>query len=409
MKINKENSLFYGIAMKITMPILLIASGCAAWAYFHSTVPRIKRTPPALSATIVDILTVQAVDAQAVITAMGTVTPSREIILKARVSGEVQTLSPQFVPGGHIAKGSEILKLDPSDYQVELRKAESALEKAWADLAIEQGNQAIAREELRLFAEMSKDTLQATDLALRKPHLKQAQAMVSSVEADLRMARLNLNRTVIHVPFNALVTQRNVNIGSYVSTQDSLATLVGTDEYWIKALVPLDRLSVLDMDRKGGIPALIYSSAGPNEWHGRVLHVTGKVSETSRMATVIIAVPDPLGLHSDGNSPKLMLDDYVSVKIHGKTLVSVIELPRSALRDGNTVWVFNGKALEIRNVVLAWKQEDRVFVRSGLETGEKVIVSDLSTPVQGMRLMVSNPVNDVRQVARANVEEDLKQ
>jgi len=104
-----------------------------------------------------------------------------------------------------------------------------------------------------------------------------------------------------------------------------------------------------------------------------------------------------------------MLDDYVSVKIHGKILESVIELPRSALRDGNTVWVFNGKALEIRNVVLAWKQEDHVFVRSGLETGEKVIVSDLSTPIQGMHLMVSNPVNNVRQVARANVEEEIKQ
>jgi len=299
MKINKGKSLFYGIAMKITISIVFIASGCAAWAYFHSTEPRIKRIPPDLSAAIVDILIVQAADAQAVITAMGTVTASREIILRARVSGEVQALSPQFVPGGHFAKGSEILKLDPSDYQVELRKAESALEKARAALTIEQGNQAIAREELRLFAEISKDALQATDLALRKPHLKQAQAVVSSVESDVCMARLNLNRTVIHVPFNALLTRRNVNIGSYVSTQDSLATLVGTDEYWVEALVPLDRLAVLDMNRKESIPAVIYSPAGANEWHGRVLHVTGKVSETSRMATVIITVSDPLGLHSD--------------------------------------------------------------------------------------------------------------
>ncbi len=384
------------IGMKVMIPLLLIAVGGAAMAYFKSTSPQVKRMRPKPPVTVVDVIPLIQTDASAVIQAMGTVVPSREITLRARISGEVQALSQQFTPGGFIAKGEAALKLDPSDYEVALQKAKSALEKVEADLTIEKGNQTIAREELRLLSETSSDTVAETDLLLRKPQLQQARAAITSAKAELRQARLNLDRTTVQVPFNALVVERKVNLGSHVSTQDTLATIVSTDEYWVEAAVPVDRLSALDFTDEAGAQVIITSQAGNGAWQGKLVRTTGKLSDKSRMATVIIAISDPLGIHGTENHSPLILDDYVSVEIQGRTLSSVFELPRAALRDGSTVWIYNNGKLNVRPVIPAWKQNDRVYVRNGLTAGDQVITSDLSSPVEGMRLALSEGSEESR-------------
>jgi RND family efflux transporter MFP subunit len=401
---SKKNRSFGRRLVQFVVPLMLIASGGAAWAYFQATAPQMEKKRPQRAATSVDITTVKRTDAPSVITAMGTVMASRQVTLKARVSGDVQQLSPKFIPGARISKGDEILRLDPVDYEVKLKKAQSALETARADLAIEQGSQTIAREELRLLSETASDVV-PTDLVLRKPQLLQAQAAVASAEADLSKARLDLERTVVTAPFNAMIINRSVNLGAHVNSQESLVTIVGTDEYWIEAVIPVERMKLLDFRRDGGCPAVIRSQAGSGTWRGRAVRTTGQVSETSRMATVIVAVTDPLGLQSENGSPPLILGDYVNVDIQGRSFEAVVELPRMALHDGNTVWIYDNGTLEIRSVALTWKQGDTIYIGDGLASGESVIVSDLPMPVEGMRLI--GPGN--KGVVRPNVAAERKE
>ncbi len=373
---------------RVIVPILLIAAGGAAWAYFQSTAPRIKRKPPVRAATVVEVITVQPRDSQPIIKSMGTVVPSREIDLKARVSGEIQELSPHFVPGGMITKDELILRLDAEDYRVNLQKAQSALAKAKGTLALEEGNQTIAREEMRLLAEAAGEEIQVTDLAMRKPQLIQAQAGVASAEADLLKARLDLDRVTIRAPFNCLVVTRHVDLGSQINSQVSLATLVSVDEYWVEAVVPMDRLGILDLNRSRKYPVTVRSQNG-GQWRGQVLTSTGRLNEESRMLTLIIRVPDPLGMRSGRRSVQMILNDYVSVEIKGDKITSVVDLSRDLLRDNQTVWIHKDGKLEIRPVEIVWKQEDRIFVRKGLQAGEQLIASNLSKVIDGMRVRVS--------------------
>jgi RND family efflux transporter MFP subunit len=399
----QKNTPFIAKVAKFAIPMMLIVAGGVAYAYFKATAPTIERVPPQRSAAVVQVRPVTESETRTVVTAMGTVVPSREVTMKSRVSGEIRSVAAQFVPGGGIAKGEVLLSLDPSDIEVAVSKAESALEEARAALAIEQGNQTIAREEIRLLSEMSAEGVAETDLALRKPQLQQARAVVASAEADLRKARLDLERTVVRAPFNALIIDRSVNVGTYVSAQEPLATIVGTDEFWVEAVVPLDQLSLIDIHHEGGCPAQVRSqSGGGGVWQGRVVRIAGKLNETSRMATVIVAVADPLAPLSNSAATRLMIDDYVFVEIAGRPLTNVIELPRSALQDGNTVWVFDdNNSLDIRPVSLAWKNADTVFVQSGLSSGEQVVVSELSSPVQGMSLKIMNSEPAGREHAEA--------
>ncbi|WP_051957863.1 efflux RND transporter periplasmic adaptor subunit [Desulfobacter vibrioformis] len=375
---------FFGNAIKFFIPLLIIAGGAGAWFYFQSTAPVMKKATPAREVTMVETQAAQVGEKRVLITAMGTVKASREVTLKAQVSGMVQSVSDRFTPGSLVPKGEALLQIDPLDYQVAVKKAQSALDHAKAALAIEQGSQNIAKEEIKVLSEMTRRTIKKTDLALRKPQLAQAQADVTGAEADLIQARLDLSRTRICAPFNSIILDRSVNEGAYVGTQEDLVTLAGADEFWIEAVVPLDQMTYIDLDIPGGSPVTIRSQSGPGTWQGRVIQAKAQLSDSSRMATVIIAVQNPLGIRDHISGQPLMLNDYVNVEISGRTLDNVVQLPRSALKDNDTVWVNTNNTLDIRKVSLAWKGTDHIYIKTGLDQGDQVVVSSLSTPVQGM-------------------------
>lgn len=377
---------FFGKILRALLPLLLILGGGAAWSYFKTTAPVMEKARPQRAVTTVETMAAGLSDVRVRIRAMGTVTGARSVTLKAQVAGEVLSVSDHFMPGSLVKKGETLVNLDPADYDVSVRKAQSALAEARAALAIEEGSQTIAREELRLLTQISTDRVDQTDLALRKPQLAQAQAGIASARADLDQARLNLKRTVITAPFNAMILERSVNEGAYVGAQTELVTLVGTDTFWVEAMVPLDQLAFMDMNRPGGSPARITSQTGPGTWEGRVIQVTGQVNDTGRMATVILAVQNPLGTRDHPAATPLMLSDYVRVAITGKTLEGVVALPRSALQDNNTLWINRDNRLDIRKVSPAWKDEDQVYLASGVAPGEEIITTGLAVPVQGMPL-----------------------
>ncbi len=377
---------FFGKTVRALIPLLLILGGGAAWSYFKATAPVMKKGAPQRQVVTVETRTAQTGTPRILIHAMGTVTPAKEVTLKAQASGTVQSVNDRFVPGSLVAKGEELLHLDPADYQVSVKKAQSALENAKAALAIEQGNQNIAREELRVLSEMTARKVAKTDLVLRKPQLAQAQADVTSAEADLTQATLDLSRTKINAPFNAIILDRSVNVGTYVGSQEDLVTLAGTDEFWIEAVVPLDEMAYIDLSYPGGCPVTIQSQAGTGVWEGRVVQATGRLSDASRMANVIVAVANPLGTPDHPCAHPLMIDDYINVEITGQALKNVVELPRSALKDNDTVWIIRNNTLDIRKVTLAWKGTETVYIETGVAKGEEVVVSSLDTPVQGMSL-----------------------
>lgn len=378
------------ILIKIILPVCLIVAGLAGWHYFKSKEPEMKRKPPQKQVAVVETISIQPGQYPSSVKVMGTVLPDRQITLRSKVSGEVIWISPKFVQGGRMKKGDTLIKIDDADYRIETQKARSALERAVADLAIEQGSQLIAKEELKLINEASEGSLTATDLTLRKPQLAKTKSAVDSARADLEKAELNLSRTRVTVPFDVLILDRQVNIGSLVTTQGTLATLAGIDAYRVEALVPPDRLAAIKAGEKDGSPAIVFSQYSKQTWQGKVVRTTGKMTDKSRMTGVMILVSDPLGLKRKGISEPLLLGDHVDIQIMGETLENVFPLQRSILRDGNTVWVYNDGVLEIKEVNLAWKEDGRVFIRSGINPGDAVITSDLPAPVGGMSLQLGS-------------------
>lgn len=376
--------------MSILMPICLILAGVGGFRYYKSKEMKIKRQPPKKQAVMVETVEMQPGTYQSTVHAMGTVKPDQQIVIKSKVAGEVVSISSDFVLGGLMKKGNILLEIEDLDYQIEVKKAASELEKAVSDFEIELGSQKIAKEELNLIKQAGLGEIKETDLALRKPQLIQAKADVDRARADLESAKLNLSRTKVVLPFNALILEKNVSIGSLVTAQDTLATLVDVDLFQVEAQVPPDKLDAIKTGEVSGSKVVVHSRFSNQEWPGRVARFTGRVAPNSRMAGVIILVDDPLGLNRKERGGPLLLDDHVEVKIMSRMLENVFSLPRTYLRDNDTVWIYNNGRLEIRQVDFAWKEDGVVFVRSGIRAGDRLIVSDLPAPIEGMALQTTS-------------------
>ena len=321
---------------------------------------------------------------------MGQVVPAREVTLQPRVSGRVIELAEAFEPGGRVAEGSALLRIDPADYQVALRQRRSELAQARADLELEQGRQAVAEQDFELLGEELDPGNR--DLVLRQPQLKQARARVDFAEAALRRAELDLQRTRISAPFDAQILSRDVATGSQVGSGDSLARLVATDRYWVAASVPLSQLRWLRFAEQGAPVSLRHEAAwGPSRSRqGRLQRLVGELDANARLARVLVSVEDPLALRADAGTPSLMLGAFVRTAIEGRALDDVVRLDRNLLRREDTVWVMEDGALDIRDVTVLLRDGDYAYISEGLEQGDQVVATDLATVVDGAALRLEN-------------------
>jgi multidrug efflux pump subunit AcrA (membrane-fusion protein) len=259
-------------------------------------------------------------------------------------------------------------------------------------LKLELGHQAVAKREWELLSRTDPAQDLEKELALRKPHLDKVRADLAAAEADLKKAMLDLERTRLMMPFNAMVRSKSVDLGSQVTPQEPMAELVGTDAYRIQVSLPVDRLGWIKIPRNAGdagSKALIIYGQG-HECSGTVIRLLGDLATEGRMARILVEVMDPLGLNaSNEDRAPLLIGEYVRVDIQGRKLDGVFQIPRTALRDNSKVWIAreNG-TLEIRTVRPLWRDADIVLLQNDLNPQERLIVSDLPAPMEGMRVRI---------------------
>jgi RND family efflux transporter MFP subunit len=388
------------LLLRVVLCVTIIAVGVIGFNYLTRTAPKAGRRPPARMAPLVQVQEVTPGTQTVKISVMGTVIPAREITLKSRVSGEVRQVHPDFMEGGFAAEGTKLLQIDDTDYQLALTKAQSTVINARYALKLEKGRQAVAQREWNLLNGDRPENAEDAELALRRPHLEKALADVKAAEADERQARLQLERTAVSAPFNAIITTTHVNIGSQVSPQEKLAELVGTNAWWIRVSVPVHQLKWIQVPMshgETGARASIFYRSGARRT-GSVIKLLGDLEPEGRMARLIIHVEDPLGLKTAENqAPPLFVGEYVRVEIEGRPISNAYLIPRTALRDNTFIWIADkGDHLDIRKVRTTWRDRDSVILTQGLKPGEKLIVSRLATPIKGMPLRLENRTKKIK-------------
>jgi len=327
------------------------------------------------------------------VSASGSVVPSRKVIIKPQVTGQVIWQSESITMGGHVKAGDELIRIDPNDYELALAEVQANFEQARFEREVESGRQVIAKREWdELQSDLDMEEVNRS-LVLRQPHLRRAEALMEKARNDIEIAKLQHSRTVITAPFNAMVVTESVEVGQLLNPGSEICELVGTDEFWIQATIPFSQLKWVHFpeDGRSGAQAQVILDTGDGEsvaWKGRVIRLLSDLDPLGRMARLVVSVTDPLELHrrSAGKCP-LLLGSYVEVKIDAGNLEDTLMIPRAALREGNRIWVVgDDHLLKILPATVLWRETETVLISNNVKKGDQLIVSDLRVALPGMKV-----------------------
>jgi RND family efflux transporter MFP subunit len=222
--------------------------------------------------------------------------------------------------------------------------------------------------------------------------LREARARESRAARDLA-------RTELHAPYEGRVRSESVDVGQFVQRGAPIARLYAVDFAEIRLPLPDRELAYLDVPLAGETgseaPAirpqvgLAAEFAGERHvWNGEIVRTEGELDPLSRMVHVVARVADPYGRTSRVGAP-LAVGLFVEATIAGRQVQGAFVLPRSALREGDQVYVVDEEdRLRLRDVVVMRAERDRVVIAGGLVAGDRVCVSPMGAVVDGMRVRI---------------------
>ena len=371
--------------LKVALPIALIAAGAAAAYVITSTGPVAERSERPRVPRLVTVLSAQPASQGPKITAWGEVVASRSLLLRPEVPGRVVERHPALKSGAIIPAGDMVLRIDDQDLRLALRRAEADIREIEARIAIERGQAQIGQRELnRLNRNL---TAEQRALVLREPQMAQLEAELAAAEAEREQAQLMLDRALMTAPFDAIVLSEQVEVGTMLPQGSEAAELVAADSFSLSLAIPTASIgwvepgATVELTKRG-----VWGSDATRE--GQIDRITPRLTETGRMAEIVVTIDDPLARQPrNQGKPQVLIGAFVSAEITGRALPGAVRLDRRYLRDGDTVWIATpDDTLEVRKVSIVWRGPEEVLIASGLAAGERIITSPLRTHADGMKI-----------------------
>lgn len=447
---------FKDLTQRRFFPIALIACLIMAVALVKLQ-PKMQHEPNAALITPVNVIAVKAYNVRPEITGFGTVEPDILLESKAEVAGKITYVHPQLRNGATLQKDTLIIRIEQEDYQLAIQQAQTnvasnhakfreiQLQKnnLQADAIIVQKKLKLAQVELsrlqslvkkQSISKSSRDTQQVRVLQLQQElqklnnqlktlpeQLASAKATLANAESIVKTQQRNLGRTIIKLPFNARISQRVVDENQYITKGALLFTAQTTDKILIHGQFALQHFRSLAKDFKANTELLkeAFLSGFSNDtfkqlglhakirladndspyWQANVERISSQLDPVSRTLGIIVSVNNPYAQIIPGTKPPLMQGMYTEIVLQGKAK-SFYVIPRDALHENEIFIVNQQNQLKRRAIGKQKIQGKMVLLATGLQAGEKLIVSDVFPAIPGMQ--VKPTINTVVQNAIAD-------
>ena len=306
------------------------------------------------------------------ILATGQIEAMQSVELRPDIEGRIAEILVR--EGATVARGAPLFKVDDAELRAEVARAE-----ADRDLA----RQSLARTRELLGQKASSQS-----------ELERAEATSRSTEAQLALLKVRLDRTVVRAPFAGVAGERHVSLGDYVTTSTPLLTVQTVSPQRASFQVPERYADQLEVGQQ--VTFRVAALVG-REFTGRVDFVDPLVQLPGRTITVKAVVPNP--------RRELQAGMFIEVRLATAVRPQSVIIAEDAvlpIQGSSFVWVVqNGKATR-RQVELGVRTPGLVEVRTGVESGEQVVVGGQERLAEGAP--VQPKVIDRSRVAHPEVD-----
>ncbi len=362
-----------------------------AKSFLSDSVKAMKR-PMSDTGVLVEVVDVHRQDHVVTISGTGQVQASHTQNIKSEANGRLTWISPEFYPGAKLKKGTVIAKINTEEYGIKLSNAKIQLRQKEVNLMLEEAKGKAASSELETLKNTMSDTQLTEDeasLVKRQPQLQQALADVELAKNNVKQAQIDYDKSIVKCPYDAVVQTTNVSLGEYISGGTQLGTIIDSSEHWIYLSLNPTNVGWLNLDNDiSKLKADVkYEIGGKTVTKPAVVKsIQPAVESLGRMVQVLLAVKEPMG---EPAAESLLVGAFVTATIYAAEPLNSIELSRTHVREGNQAYVCTKDyTLSIRTLTTPFKTTDNVYVTDGLEDGDRVVTTLISSPVEGRKLRV---------------------
>ena len=367
--------------------LVLILAAIGVALYFAQAPSQVERDPisdVALEQAKPTVETIKPTAGEHALTVdlTGGVTLVGKARITSEVAGRVTWIAPAFRNGGSITANEPFIRIDPTEYELEVEAAETAVRHAEARLG---AARARAEEKERAFVRDNPDA--EVPGRIRGTHrIAKAEAALASAQAALKLAALRLERTNISLPYDGRVIKTDLEIGEFVGPPDivgrdaGLGSVYRTDALQVRAPIQQDDLAYLAPAI--GRSATVRTSSAT--YAATVARTSAIIAPKTRLATLFLDFADG---EARGSLP--LPGTFVEVSIAGPAHDNAFVLPESAVRDQGSVWIVDGGALKaVQPRALGYA--DGGLVVEAFDVGDGVVVGTLPGAREGLAVEVSD-------------------
>jgi RND family efflux transporter MFP subunit len=338
---------------------------------------------------VVQILTPE--DIQVTINSTGTTKPLTQTVLNAEVGGEVIYRSKKFSEGSSVLAGEILAKIDDTDLQLQYKSALLQLANAEVQYSLQVAESEVAKE---AWDKLGKG--KGSDLALKKPQLKQTEALMEVAKAQVNSAKKKLNKTEIVAPYAGRIQSSNIDIGTTIVPGQPLGAMYTSSEIEVTLSVKDNDLQFLSIPMDGRklnpseqakVSIKSFYKGRNQTWEGKLERVDGVIDPITRMINLIAVFKNDF---IETDKPSLPIGLFVEAQIDGIILKNVFRVPVNAISENNEVFIIDkNNQLQSRSILVLKKYNEFVIAKDNLKAGERLVITKLSTASNGITV---NPI-----------------
>jgi membrane fusion protein (multidrug efflux system) len=323
--------------MRIKKSVIFLFPFLAIWC---KNICAAEMPPMPVKATIV---TVQSVDKH--VRAQGEIKAFRRVTLQSDIAGKVIGLN---LPEGQAVKAGDIvIQLDDSIYKARLKQAKSKLDHS----------QNKYNRVKKLLEKGTGSTSEAEEAA----------ADLKFNEADMELAKINVDKTQITAPFSGILGLKDVDVGDYINPGQPLIYLVDINTIMVDFHLPEKYL----LDIKEGMKVnLVADSLPGQDFNGKIYAIAPTLDATMRS----------LHVRAKFENPKLLLKPglFSRLRIILETMANALIIPEEALMYQESkfyVYKIVDNKVIYTEVLIGTKENGSVQVTSGLEENDQIVLA----------------------------------